>query len=71
MYTGRELGVTLASAIKLIEAGKLSKDESTVLCITGNGLKTQEALEGHTDKVHYIKPKLALFEEVLKDIEGK
>ena len=39
-------GVTLAVAQKLIEQGEIDRDESTVLCITGNGLKTQEALLG-------------------------
>ncbi len=61
-------GVTLACAKKLIETGKIPRDETTVLCITGNGLKTQEALEGHTTSAHYIKPNLASFEEILKKI---
>jgi threonine synthase len=61
-------GVTLASAKKLIEAGKIGREEVTVICITGNGLKTQEALQGHTVSPHYIKPNIASFEEVLKKI---
>ncbi len=64
-------GVTLASAIKLIKQGYIKKDSLTVLCITGNGLKTQEALDGRTVKPHYIKPNLAAFEETLKKIELK
>lgn len=63
-------GVTLASAIKLIQKGYINKDSLTVLCITGNGLKTQEALDGHTIKPYYIKPNLASFEEVLKKIRS-
>lgn len=63
-------GVTLASTIKLVETGRIKKDESTVICITGNGLKTLEALSGHTSSPHYIKPNLASFEEVLKKIGG-
>ncbi len=61
-------GVTLASARKLIAAGKIRRDEVTVICITGNGLKTQEALQGHVASPHYIKPNIASFEEVLKKI---
>ncbi|NCO84348.1 MAG: threonine synthase [Nitrospirae bacterium CG_4_10_14_3_um_filter_44_29] len=61
-------GVTVACTKKLIETGKIGRDEMTVICITGNGLKTQEALAGHTTDVHYIKPKLAAFEEILKKI---
>jgi threonine synthase len=61
-------GVTVAVAKKLIESGKIGRDELTVVCITGNGLKTQEALNGRTISPHYIKPNLASFEEVLKKI---
>ena len=64
-------GVTLAAARKLIETGRIDRDSSTVVCITGNGLKTQEALAGHTAQVHHIKPNLASFEDVLKNIKGR
>jgi threonine synthase len=62
-------GVTLASATKLIKNGFIGREGTIVLCITGNGLKTQEALEGQTVKPHYIKPNLQSFEEVLNSIE--
>ncbi|MDP3296820.1 MAG: threonine synthase [Thermodesulfovibrionia bacterium] len=68
IFTETAGGVTLASAIKLIKAGYIKKDSLTVLCITGNGLKTQEALHGHTVKPYYIKPNLSFFEETLKEI---
>ncbi|MHB8881885.1 MAG: threonine synthase [Thermodesulfovibrionales bacterium] len=61
-------GVTLAATIKLVQTGKIRREGSTVICITGNGLKTQEALQGHTPQPHHIKPSLASFEEVLKKI---
>jgi threonine synthase len=62
-------GVTLACTKKLIETGRISGNETTVICITGNGLKTKEALTGHTAEVHYIKPSLQSFEDVLKTIK--
>ncbi len=62
-------GVTLAAAQKLIEGGKISREGVTVICITGNGLKTQEALHGHAVSSHHIRPSLASFEEVLKKIQ--
>ncbi|RMD59097.1 MAG: pyridoxal-phosphate dependent enzyme, partial [Nitrospirae bacterium] len=62
-------GVTLASAIKLIKSGRIKKDELTVICITGNGLKTQEALIGKTVEPYHVKPNIASFEEALKKIE--
>ncbi len=61
-------GVTLASAIKLIESGHIDRDAVTVLCITGNGLKTKEAIEGHTVEPHHIDPNMKSFEETLKKI---
>lgn len=61
-------GVTVATTKKLIGQGRIGRNETTVVCITGNGLKTQEALAGRTADVHYIKPNLDAFEEVLKKI---
>ncbi|MEN8262101.1 MAG: threonine synthase [Nitrospirota bacterium] len=58
-------GVTLASAIKLIESGHIDRNAVTVLCITGNGLKTKEAIMGHTGEPHHIDPNLKSFEEAL------
>ena len=39
-------GVTVAVTRKLIEQGRIPRDEEIVLCITGNGLKTQDAVTG-------------------------
>lgn len=61
-------GVTIASTKKLIEQGKIGKKDLTVVCITGNGLKTQEALAGHIKQVYYIKPNLSSFEDALKSV---
>ncbi|MEO8205709.1 MAG: threonine synthase [Chthoniobacterales bacterium] len=58
-------GVTTACAKKLIDSGKLPKDESIVLCITGHGLKTQEAIIGKCGDPRLIKPNLREFEEVI------
>ena len=61
-------GVTLASAMKLIESGHIDRDAVTVLSITGNGLKTKEAIVGHTVEPHHIDPNMKSFEEILKKI---
>ena len=37
-------GVTVAVTRKLIEQGRIPRDEEIVICITGNGLKTQDAV---------------------------
>lgn len=59
-------GVTLAVAMKLIEQGKIDRDGSTVLCITGNGLKTQEALIGKLARPVVIEPTLEAFENLVE-----
>jgi threonine synthase len=63
-------GVTVAVTKKLIKNGLIRPDEVTVICVTGNGLKTQEALAGHTKLPHHIKPKFDSFEEVLAKINN-
>jgi threonine synthase len=47
----------------LIRQGLLNPDESTVLAITGNGLKTIGALQGRIPESALIRPKLNDFEE--------
>ncbi len=66
IFTETAGGVTLGSAKKLIENGKIPREESIVVCITGNGLKTQEAVSGKIGKLVKIKPNMASFEENLK-----
>ena len=47
---------------KLIAQGKIDRDGSTVLCITGNGLKTQEALIDKIARPVVIKPSMEEFD---------
>ncbi|MDP2912889.1 MAG: threonine synthase [Candidatus Omnitrophota bacterium] len=63
IFTETAGGVTLGVAKKLIEKGRIPRDESIVVCITGNGLKTQEAVADRIGKPAKIKPTLASFEE--------
>src|SRR5881409_3745846 len=55
-------GVTVGVARKLIASGKISSNDSAVLCVTGNGLKTMDAVNGHVGKLREIKPSLREFE---------
>jgi threonine synthase len=55
----------VAVAKKLIEQGVIPKDESIVVCITGNGLKTQEPLMNRLGQAARIRPTLASFESEL------
>lgn len=59
-------GVTLGVTKKLIEQGRIPKDESIVISVTGNGLKTQEALHGKLNEVTVINSRLAEFDEFVK-----
>ena len=66
VFTETAGGVTLAAAKKLIEQGVIPRDESIVLCITGNGLKTQEPLVNRLGQAVKIKPTIKSFEDNVK-----
>jgi threonine synthase len=61
-------GVTVAVAKKLIEQGRISRDEEIVLCVTGNGLKTQDAVADILEQPAVIGPNLAEFEPLLNGV---
>ena len=58
-------GVTVACAKKLIASGKIPANESIVLCITGHGLKTAEAVAPHLPAPRLINPSLREFEALI------
>src|SRR5689334_15224673 len=62
-------GVTVGVAKKLIAAGKIPANSSAVLCITGNGLKTLDAVNGHVGNPREIKPSLREFESLVAEEE--
>jgi threonine synthase len=62
-------GVTVAVARKLIEQGRIGRGEEIVLCITGNGLKTQEAVADCLEKPAVIRPSLEEFEPLVRATE--
>jgi threonine synthase len=68
IFTETAGGVTVSVARKLIQQGKLNPDESIVLAITGNGLKTVSAVSGRLEETAAIRPKLAEFEEQYLDL---
>lgn len=59
-------GVTVGVAKKLIESGKIPANDSAVLCITGNGLKTIDAVQGHVGETLDIRPSLREFEALIE-----
>jgi threonine synthase len=58
-------GVTVGVAKKLIASGRIPSNDSVVLCITGNGLKTLDAVVGHAGQTREIRPSLREFEALL------
>jgi threonine synthase len=64
VFTETAGGVTIAVTKKLVEKGVLPKDESIVVAITGNGLKTQEAITNDVSRPHIIDANLEEFEEL-------
>ena len=58
-------GVTVGVAKKLIASGKIPANDSAVLCVTGNGLKTLDALNGTLGHPREIKPSLREFEALV------
>jgi threonine synthase len=62
-------GVTVGVAKKLIASGKIPSNDSAVLCVTGNGLKTMDAVNGHVGHPREIKPSLREFEGLVANEE--
>jgi threonine synthase len=65
IFTETAGGVTLGCARKLYKSDRILPDETTVLCITGNGLKTTDVLTGEYEAEEPIAPKFAEFEKYL------
>jgi threonine synthase len=58
VFTETAGGVTVAGALALAQSGRLRPDDEVVLCITGNGLKTVEALQGALPDAPIIAPRI-------------
>jgi threonine synthase len=69
IFTETAGGVTIACLKKLVEDGKIDPDEVTVAYITGNGLKTQEAVVDHLVRPLQVAPTIESFEAALRERE--
>ncbi len=70
IFTETAGGVTVGTAKKLVASGRIPAEDSVVLCVTGNGLKTLDAVQGHVGKPAGIKPSLREFEQLIEK-DGK
>jgi len=59
IFTETAGGTTVAAALELARGGHFRPDDEVVLCITGNGLKTVEALQGALPETPVIAPRLS------------
>ncbi|MCC6573415.1 MAG: threonine synthase [Planctomycetes bacterium] len=66
LFTETAGGVTVGTFLKLVKAGKINKAETTVLCITGQGLKTLDPLliPGILPDAPIIKPSLSEYRKL-------
>jgi threonine synthase len=67
IFTETAGGVTVAVTKKLVEQGRILPDDVTVVAITGNGLKTTDAVP--LRRTVSIAPKVAELEKVLRQSE--
>jgi threonine synthase len=72
IFTETAGGVTTAVTARLYAHGRIAPDEITVTVITGNGLKTTDALAGRFDHLdgRAIRPRLADFDAYLRELDG-
>ncbi|HEV2462457.1 MAG TPA: threonine synthase [Acidobacteriaceae bacterium] len=68
VFTETAGGVTTAVTARLYAHGRIKQDELTVCCITGNGLKTTDALVGAYEEERAIRPRLADFESYVEEL---
>jgi threonine synthase len=69
VFTETAGGVTVAVTRKLVERGRINADDLTVIAITGNGLKTPEAVKLARPIV--IDPKVAQFERAISGLAAR
>jgi threonine synthase len=60
-------GVTAGVTAKLIQQGRILPEETTVVCVTGNGLKTTDALAADFPTAEAIEPRIEAFESLLQE----
>jgi threonine synthase len=68
IFTEPAGGTTLAAARTLLERGVIPRDDSIVICITGNGYKTAETLAGRVVEPVTLGRGLKEFEEYLGEV---
>ena len=68
MFVETAGGVTIATLKRLAENGTIGRDQRVVAYISGNGLKTTDAVEPHIGFTAEIQPKLSDLNEVIAEV---
>lgn len=68
IFTEPAGGTEVAVTKKLIQQGRIPRDEPTVICITGNGYKTIEAVAGIVEKPFCINADLKTFDDLYNQL---
>jgi threonine synthase len=71
IFTETAGGVTVAATKKLIDSGRIPRNEPIVICITGNGLKTPDVFYDRLSVDVTIRPSLQVFDQALADLKSK
>ncbi|MFN2374907.1 MAG: threonine synthase [Candidatus Binatia bacterium] len=69
IFTEPAGGTTVAVTKKLIEQGRIPRDEPIVICVTGNGYKTIEAVTDALPVPHEISAKLDDFDVLYEGLQ--
>jgi threonine synthase len=67
IFTETAGGVTTAVTARLYAHGRIQPDDLTVMCVTGNGLKTTDVLHGAYDQQRPIRARLSDFESFVEE----
>ena len=65
IFTEPAGGTTLAATLALVRKGVIKRNESVVVCITGNGFKTAEVMADRVERPVQIGRSLADFERIV------
>src|SRR6202522_2096158 len=70
IFTETAGGGTTAVTARLYADARISQDQITVPCITGNGLKPPDALTSRYHQERAVRPRLADFDAYLRELDG-
>lgn len=71
VFTETAGGVTVASLKRLVQTGNIAPTDVTVVYVTGNGLKTLDAVQGKVSRPHVIPANLQDFRSLYESLQTK